>query len=167
MYNFGISSVNRLLFCNFTCFSLLQNSFEDPVNEDPVYEDPVYEEPLSAQINVTASKDVNPTDVGHLRWIFPYADEGNLQRAVTNSFGCLEDAVDEILEEPVFASKSCFKNSMKYSSIKDSLAVQHSKFKRNEETWKVSPSEVFEDILANFKSSTFDPLSNLYIRYYG
>ena len=125
MYNFGISSVNRLLFCNFTCFSLLQNLFEDPVNEDPVYEDPVYEEPLSAQINVTASKDVNPTYVVHLRWIFPYADEGKLQRAVTNSFGCLEDAVDEIQEEPVFATKSCFKNSMKYSSIKDALAVQY------------------------------------------
>ena len=55
MYIFGSSSVNRLTACNFTCFSSLQNSFEDPA-----YEDPVYEETLSAEINVTASKDVNP-----------------------------------------------------------------------------------------------------------
>ena len=167
MYNFGSSSVNRLTVCNFTCFSSLQNSFEDPVYEDPVYEDPVYEEPLSAEINVTVSKDVNPTDVDHLRSIFPYAAEENLQKALADSFGYLEDAVDEMLEEPVFATKPCFKNSMKYSSIKDALAVQHSKFKRDKETLKVSPNEVFEDILAHFKSSTFDPLSTLRIRYDG
>ena len=130
MYNFGSSSVKRLIICNFTCFSSLQNSFEDPVYEDPVYEDPVYKEPLSAEINVTTSKDVNPTDVNHLRSIFPYADEENLQKALTDSFGCLEDAVDEMLEESVFASKLCFKSSVKYSSVKDTLAVQHSKFKR-------------------------------------
>ena len=158
MYNFGSSSVNRLTVCNFTCFSSLQN---------PVYEDPVYEEPLSAEISVTASKDVNPTAVDHLRSIFPYADEENLQKALADSFGWLEDAVDEMLEEPVFATKPCFKKSMKYSSIKDALAVQHSKFKRDKETLKVSPNEVFEDILAHFKSSTFDPLSTLRIRYDG
>ena len=71
MHNFGSSSVNRLTVCNFTCFSLLQNSFEDPVHEDPVYA-------LSAETNVTASKDVNSTDVDHLRSIFPYANENNL-----------------------------------------------------------------------------------------
>ena len=162
MYNFGSSSVNRLTVCNFTCFSSLQNSFEDPV-----YEDPVYEEPLSAEISVIASKDVNPTDVDHLRSIFPYADEENLQKALADSFGWLEDAVDEMLEEPVFATKPCFKKSMKYSSIKDALAVQHSKFKRDKETLKVSPNEVFEDILAHFKSSKFNPLSTLRIRYDG
>ena len=58
MYNFGSSSVKTLIICNFTCFSSLQNSFEDPV-----YEDPVYDEPLSAEINVTTRKDVNPSDV--------------------------------------------------------------------------------------------------------
>ena len=31
----------------------------------------------------------------------------------------------------------------------------------------MSPNEVFEDILAHFKSSTFDPLSTLQIRYDG
>ena len=31
----------------------------------------------------------------------------------------------------------------------------------------MSPNEVFEDILAHFKSSTFDPLSTLRIRYDG
>ena len=160
MYNFGSSSVNRLTVCNFTCFSSLQNSFEDPVYEDPVYEYPVYED-------VTVSKDVNPTDVDHLRSIFPYAAEENLQKVLAGSFGCLEDAVDEILEEPVFATKPCFKKSMKYSSIKDALAVQHSKFKRDKEILKVSPNEVFEDILAHFKSSTFDPLSTLRISYDG
>ena len=67
MYNFGSSSVNRLTVCNFTCFSSLQNSFEDHVCEDPVYEDPVSEEPLSEEINVPASKVVNPTDVDRLR----------------------------------------------------------------------------------------------------
>ena len=72
MYNFGSSFVNKLTVCNFPCFSSLQNSFEDPRYEDPVYEDPIYEEPLSAEINVTASKDVNPTDVDHLRSIFLY-----------------------------------------------------------------------------------------------
>ena len=162
MYNFGSSSVNRLTVFNFTCFSSLQNSFEDPV-----YEDPVYEEPLSAEIDVTASKDVNPIEVDHLRSIFPYADEENLQKALADSFGCLEDPVDEMLEEPVLATKPCFKKSMKYSSIKDALAVQHSKFKRNKETLKVSPNEVFEDILAHFKSSAFDPLSTLRICYDG
>ena len=54
-----------------------------------------------------------------------------------------------------------------YSSIKDALAVRHSNFKRNKETLKVSPNEVFEDILAHFKSSTFDPLSTLRISYDG
>ena len=149
MYNFGNSSVNRLIICNFTWFSSLQNSFEDPV----------YEEPLNAENNVTTSKDVNSTNVDHLRSIFPYADEENLQKALT--FGCLDDTVDEMLEEPVFATKLCFK---KYSSIKDALAVQYSKFKRDKESLKVSPNEVFEDILAHFKSSTFDPLSTLRIR---
>ena len=167
MYSFGSSSVNRLTVCNFTCFSSLQNSFEDPVYEDPVYEDPVYEEPLSAEIKVTASKDVNPIEVVHLRSIFPYADEENLQKTLADSFGYLEDPVDEMLEEPVLATKPCFKKSMKYSSIKDALAVQHSKFKRNKETLKVSPNEVFEDILAHFKSSAFDPLSTLRICYDG
>ena len=165
MYNVGSSSAKRLIICNFTCFSSLQNSFEDPIYEDPVYEDLVYEEPLSAEINVTTSKDVNSTDVDHMRSIFPYADEENLQKALADSFGCLEDAVDEMLEEPTFATKPCVKNSMKYSSIKDALAVQHSKFKGDKETLKVSPNEVFEDILAHFKSSTFDPLSTLRIRY--
>ena len=99
-----------------------------------------------------------------MRSIFPYADEENLQKALADSFGWLEDAVDEMLEEPVFATKPCFKKSMKYSSIKDALAVQHSKFKRDKETLKVSPNEVFEDILAHFKSSTFDPLSTVRIR---
>ena len=56
---------------------------------------------------------------------------------------------------------------MKYSSIKDALAVQHSKFKRDKETLELSPNKVFEDILAHFKSSTFDPLSTLRIRYDG
>ena len=162
MYNFGSSSVNRLTVCNFTCFSSIQNSFEDPL-----YEDPVYEEPFSTEMNVTASKDVNPTDVDHLRSIFPHADEENLQKALADSFGCLEDAVDEMLEEPVFATKPCFKKSMKYSSIKDALAVQHSKFKRDKETLKVSPNEVFDDILAHFKSSIFDPLSTLRLHYDG
>ena len=74
-------------------------------------------------INVTAIKDVNPTDVDHLRSIFPYVDEENLQKALADSFGCLEDAVDEILEEPVFATKPCFNKSMKYSSMKDALVV--------------------------------------------
>ena len=104
MYSIGSSSVNRLTVCIFICFSSLQNQFEDPIYEDSAYEDPVYEEPLSAEINVTASKDVNPTDVDHLRSIFPYADEENLQKALADSFGCLEDVVDEMLEEPVFAS---------------------------------------------------------------
>ena len=108
MYYFGSSSVKRLIICNFTCFSSLQNYFEDPV-----YEDPVYEEPLSAEINITTSKDVNPNDLDHLRSIFPYAGEENLQKALADSFGCLEDAVDEMMEEPVFATKPCFKNSMK------------------------------------------------------
>ena len=162
MYNFGRSSVKRLIICNFTYFSSLQNSFEDPV-----YEGPVYEEPLSADINIATSKDVNPTDVDHLRSIFPDADEENLQKALADSFGCLEDAVDEMLEESVFATKPCFKNSMKYSSIENALAVQHSKFKRDKEILEVAPNEVFEDILAHFKSSTFDPLSTLRIRYDG
>ena len=122
---------------------------------------------MSAEISVTASKDVNPTVVDNLRSRFPYADEENLQKALADSFGWLEDAGDEMLEEPVFATKPCFKKSMKYSSIKDALAVQHSKFKRDKETLKVSPNEVFEDILAHFKSSTFDPLSTLRIRYDG
>ena len=74
---------------------------------------------------------------------------------------------DEMLEEPVFASKPSFKKSIKYSSIKDALAVQHSKFKRDKETLEVSPNKVFEDILAHFKPSTFDPLSTLRIRYDG
>ena len=129
MYNFGSSSVNSITFCNVTCFSSLQNSFEDPVYEDPVYEDSVYEEPLRAEINVTASKVVNPTDVDHLTSIFSFADEENLQKTLADSFGCLEDAVDEMLEEPAFATKPCFKNSMKYSSIKDALAVHYSNFK--------------------------------------
>ena len=162
MYNFGSSSVNRIIICNFTRFSSLQNSFEDPV-----YEDPVYEEPLSAEINVTTSKDVNSTDVDHLRSIFPYADEENLQKALADNFACLEDAVDEILEEHVFATKSCFKNSIKYSSTEDALAVQHSKLKSDKETLKVSPNEVFQDILAHLRSSTFDPLSTLRIHYDG
>ena len=162
MYNFGSSSVNRLTVCNFTCFSSIQNSFEDPL-----YEDPVYEEPFSTEMNVTASKDVNPTDVDHLRSIFSHADEENLQKALADSFGCLEDAADEMLEEPVFATKPCFKKFMKYLSIKDSLAVQHSKFKRDKETLKVSPNEVFGDILAHFKSSIFDPLSTLRLHYDG
>ena len=165
MYNFGSSSVNRLIICHFTCFSSLQNSFEDSVYEDPVYEDPVYKEPLRAEINVTTSKDVNLTNVDHLRAIFPYANEENLQKALADSFGCLEDAVDEILEEPLFAAKPCLKNSMKDSLMKDALAVQHLKFKRDKETLKVPPNEVSEDILAHFKSSTFDPLSSLRIRY--
>ena len=118
---------------------------------------------MSTEINVTTSKDVNSTDVDHLRSKCPYADEENLQKTLADSFGCLEDAVDEMLEEPVFATKSCFKNSMKYSLIKDTLAVQHLKFKRDKETLKVSPNEVFEDILAHFKSSIFDPLSTLLI----
>ena len=118
---------------------------------------------MSTEINVTTSKDVNSTDVDHLRSKCPYADEENLQKTLADSFGCLEDAVDEMLEEPVFATKSCFKNSMKYSLIKDTLAVQHLKFKRDKETLKVSPNEVFEDILAHIKSSIFDPLSTLLI----
>ena len=89
------------------------------------------------------------------------------RRFFAKSLGCLEDAVDEMLEEPVFATKPCFKKSMKYSSIKDALAVQNSKFQSDKETLKVSPNEVFEDILAHFKSSTFDPLSTLRIRYDG
>ena len=86
-----------------------------------------------------------------MRSIFPYADEENLQKALADSFGCLKDSVDEILEEPVFTTKPCFKNPMKYLSIKDALAVQHSKFKKDKETLKVSPNEVFEEILAHFK----------------
>ena len=89
------------------------------------------------------------------------------RRLFAESFGCLEDAVDEMLEEPVFATKPCFKKSIKYSSIKDALAVQHSKLQSNKGTLKVSPNEVFEDILAHFKSSTVDPLSTLRIRYDG
>ena len=78
--------------------------------EDPVYEDPVYEEPLSAEINVTTSKDVNFADVDHLRSIFPDADKENLQKALVGNFRCLEDAVDEMLEEPVFATKPFLRN---------------------------------------------------------
>ena len=147
MNNFGSSSVNRLIICNFTCFSSFRNLFEDPV-----YEDPVYEEPLSAEINVTTSKDVNFADVDHLRSIFPDADKENLQKALVGNFRCLEDAVDEMLEEPVFATKPCFKKSMKNSSIKDALAIQH---------------YLFIYILAHLKSSTFDSLSTLRIHYDG
>ena len=89
------------------------------------------------------------------------------RRFFAKSLGCLEDAVDETLQEPVCATKPCFKKSIKYSSIKDALAVQHSKFQSDKEALKVSSSEVFEDILAHFKSSTFDPLSTLHIRYDG
>ena len=89
------------------------------------------------------------------------------RRFFAKSLGCLEDAVDEMLEEPVCATKPCFKKSMKHSSIKDALAVQHSKFQSDKEALKVSSSQVFEDILAHFKSSTFDPLSTLRIRYDG
>ena len=110
---------------------------------------------MSAEINVTTSKDVTSTDLDHLRSIFPYAGEENLQKALANSFGCLEDAIDEILEEPAFAK------------IKGALAVQHSKFKKDKETLNVSPNELFEGILAHSKSSTFDPLSTLPIRYDG
>ena len=122
---------------------------------------------MSAEINVTTSKDVTSTDLDHLRSIFPYAGEENLQKALVNSFGCLEDAVDEILEEPAFATKPCFKNYVKYLSIKGALAVQHSKFKKDKETLNVSPNKLFEGILAHSKSSTFDPLSTLPIRYDG
>ena len=61
-----------------------------------------------------------------------------------------------MLEEPVFAS--IFINKR---------CAWHSKFKRDKETLKVSPNEVFEDILAHFKSSTLDPLSTLRISYDG
>ena len=43
--------------------------------------------------------------------------------------------------------------------------IQNSK--EIKKTLKMSPNEVFEDILAHFKSSTFDPLSTLRIRYDG
>ena len=72
-----------------------------------------------------------------------------MQKAFADSFECLEDAVDEMLEEPAFATKPCFKKSIKYSSIKDALAVQHSRSQSDKETLKVPPNEVFEDILAH------------------
>ena len=51
-----------------------------------------------------------------------------------------------MLEEPVFAARPCFKNFEMFLNV-----------------FKI----VFEDILAHFKSSTFDPLSTLRIRYNG